>query len=56
MDKIKDIYNGLLPWEKADFCDWLFEKGELKDKIQETLDDKYEEWRLSTIENIVQNI
>lgn len=56
MDRIKDIYYEMLPWEKAEFIDWLFEKGELKDIIQDTLDNKYEEWRLDTIQKIVQNI
>lgn len=68
MERIKELYDELLPWEKTEFCDWLFKKGVLGDEVQaaiedkvqeeldEVLDDKYEEWRLGMIDRILEMI
>ena len=56
MEEAKELYFNLLPWEKAEFCDWLLTTGELKDILKDILNDKYEEWRCETIKNIIQNI
>lgn len=56
MENVKEFYSNLLPWEKVEFCKWLLDRGELKDIIEEVLNDKYEEWRCKTIEDIVEII
>lgn len=56
MEKAKEFYSNLLPWEKVEFCDWLLTKGELKDIIEEAINKKYEEWRCRTIEDIIEII